>query len=204
MELAEKIWSNDWPSKTLNRVRDKGADNLLDFLSSRPTVPYQRLAKELGPDIAAIQLVRLQFAEAGERHSIRSAVMDAAARLCHQHLKHGWGKGMHLEFNTAGVYADLVSFLEIRENPNELVEKWKAVWEALKNAPPPEAWLPSGPADPVLVAAFDKGWPTRTRRKVKRQQYGLLCPNCTAILSLPNVQANEIVCHLCGEQIELV
>lgn len=204
MDLAEKIWSNDWPSKTLNRVRQTGAANLSDFLVSRPAVPYVKLAKELGPDIAAIQLVRLQLAEAGEHHSIRSAVTDAAARLLHQHLKRGWGKGVHLDFNTSGVFADLVSYLKMRENADELVAKWDAVWHALKNAPPPEGWLPSGPTDPVLVAAFDKGWPPSARRKVKRQQYGLLCPNCTGLLSSPGPEISEIMCHHCGEQIELV
>ena len=72
----------------------------------------------------------------------------------------------------------------------------------MKNASPPEGWLPFGPTDPVLAAVFDKGWPPSGRRKVKRQQYGLLCPNCTAVLSLVSPQVNEIICHHCGEQIE--
>lgn len=203
MDLAEEIWSADWTSKTLKRVREKGAENLLDFLSSRPAVPYLMLAKELGPDIAAIQLVRLQFAETGERYSIRSAVMDAAARLCHEHLKRGWGKGVHVDFNTAGVYADIVSYLKMRENADAFVAKWNVVWQAIKDMHPPEGWLPSGPADSVLVAAFEKGWPLVPRRKIKRQQYGFLCPNCTALLSFPSADDSEIVCHHCGEHLEL-
>jgi hypothetical protein len=46
--------------------------------------------------------------------------------------------------------------------------------------------------------------PVPLRAQVKRRQYGLLCPNCTAVLSTPDPKTNEIVCHHCGQHIELV
>lgn len=48
---------------------------------------------------------------------------------------------------------------------------------------------------------IDRKSPVKTSRKIKRQPYGLLCPNCSAVL-LPNSQDPGIVCRLCGEHIE--
>jgi hypothetical protein len=204
MALAEKIWSSDWPSRILKRVQETGAKNLLDFFESRPSIPYLKLAKDLGPDVASIQLVRLQFAEAGQQRSIRNVVKDASARLCHQHLKRGWGKGVHLDFNTAAIYAELVSYLKMREDGEHFVEKWNAVWRELMERQPPAGWLPVGPTDPILEAAFENGWPIAPPTNVTRKQLAQLCPICTAVLVIPNANVDQISCQVCGKLIKLI
>lgn len=45
---------------------------------------------------------------------------------------------------------------------------------------------------------------TQTGVKTWRQPYGFLCPNCTAVLSTPPPDGAELVCHHCGQRIEIL
>ena len=173
----------------------------------------------------------MQIQEVRNEGEFRRMAMDSLARELCANLPNGWQrplkrhalnpqtiwknlaaiqsrtlteeeKSQRIEFQMSGAYAYWVVLLQ-KYDPN-IDARADAVWKALSSLSPSTGWIPKGPDDPLIVLAFDVGWPAPPKRKVKRRQYGLLCPKCTAVLSVPSEQASEIVCHLCGEQIELV
>jgi hypothetical protein len=173
----------------------------------------------------------MQVQEIRSERDFRRIAMDSLAREISGNLPDGWqccsppppvegqtlwkhlaGLGgrtltdeeahQRIEYQMSGVYAYWVVLLQ-KYDP-KVDARAIAVWNALKSLAPPTGWLPKGADDPLIIRAFDVGWPETAKRQIKRQQYGLLCPNCTAVLSLPPAEADEIVCQLCGEHIELV
>ena len=204
MVTPNDIWLGNWHAKIRGRIHAEGCETVTDFAKRHALLPYFKLARLIGEDVAAVQVAMMQFEEAKQAGLMREAAKDALSRGIHQHLKHGWNKGMHAKRMTAGAYAEWLSVLEFRTLAPELLPMGQAVWDALVASNPPVGWLPTGPDDPIVAAAFDRGWPTSGRSKVKRQPYGLLCPNCTGLLSSPGPEISDIMCHLCGEQIEAV
>lgn len=231
MTVNANTWSADWQQRLRNRLHSLGCESVGEYLEKHPAAPYVAVAKGLGEDVAAMQLSRLQIQEVRDERAFRRVAMDSLAREITANLPNGWqqsseppkvaeaeplwkhlsSKGsvlteedtrQRVEFQTSGAYAYWVVLLQ-KHDP-QVEARATAVWNALKALSPPTDWLPKGPDDPLIVRAFDSGWAAPAKRRIKRQQYGLLCPNCKAVLSLPNGQANEIVCHHCGEQIELV
>jgi hypothetical protein len=203
MVTVQDIWSGDWHAKIRGRVHAQGCETISDFAKRHPSLPYFKLARLLGNDVAAVQLAIVHFEEAKASGCLREVAMAAFCRALHQHLKRGWNKGMRVDFHTAGAYAEWRAMLESRAFAPELIPLGEAVWKALKDSVPPTGWLPSGPDDPIVTAAFAKAWPAE-RAKVKRQQYGFLCPNCTGTLSSPPPDVSEMTCPHCGDQIDIV
>jgi len=178
-------WAPDWQSRLLEKVRAIGYHTVTEFLSAHPAEPYVTMARKLG-NTAAVQLLRVQRLEIEDEAGFRRAAMDCMARELATHLPKGWGipteipevpldsmwthlaahgplKPNEIEdriaFQTAGVYADWMSLL--REYDSATIEpRADAVWAALKNLRPPTGWIPHGPNDPIIVRAFDVGWPT--------------------------------------------
>ncbi len=232
MNINPDTWSADWQGRLRNRVHALGCESIGEYLGKYPGEPYVAVAKRLGDNVAAMQLSQMQIQEIRDERQFRWVAMDSLAREISANLPNGWQRSsppprieegqtlwkhlaafgsrtlteeethQRIEFQLSGVYAYWVVLLQ-KYDP-QVDARANAVWDALKSLCPPTGWLPKGPDDPLIVHAFDLGWPAPAKRKITRQQYGLLCPNCTAVLSLPNPEANEIVCHLCGEQIELV
>lgn len=204
MATAEDIWLGDWQSKIQERVRSVGCSTVSEFLHRHQNIAYFQVARLLGPDVAAVQLAMMQFAEAKRDHKVRTAAMDALCRALHVNLKHGWNKGLHAKRMMAGSISEWLAVIEFRGLAPELRTLGEAVWAALKLSNPRIGWLPNGPDDGYIKAAFDKGWPIDACRKIPRQSYGLLCPKCTAVLITPTDNTSFIDCPHCGEQIELV
>ena len=231
MTVNANTWSADWQQRLRNRLHSIGCESVGEYLEKHPAQSYLAVAKALGEDVAAVQLSRMQLQEVRDERSFRRVAMDSLAREISANLPNGWqlsserpkldageslwkhlaSKGSEVseeerkdrvEFQTAGAYAYWVTLL--RSYDQSVEPRALAVWNALKSLSPPSGWRPVGPDDPLILRAFELGWPAPPKRKIKRQDYGLLCPNCTAVLSLPNTRTSEIVCHLCGEQIELV
>jgi hypothetical protein len=229
MNANAHAWTGDWQLRVRTRLHALGCETVRDLLDKYPAEPYVSVAKRLGDDVAAVQIGRLQLQEIRDQEWFRHVAMDCLARELVANLPDGWAicsppkpvppSWTHLsalpdhlneeetrrriEWQTAGAYSHWVCFL--RSYDPGIDSCTEAVWNAFKALSPPAGWLPSGAADPLIVRAFDIGWPTATsRRKIKRQAYSLLCPNCTAVLSPPEAPVNEIVCRHCGEQIELV
>ena len=69
-----------------------------------------------------------------------------------------------IAFQTSGVYADWMTLL--REYEPNIEDRADAVWAALRDLSPPTGWHPIGPDDPIIVAAFAKGWPNEGPQNV--------------------------------------
>ena len=152
---ASLIWNGDWEARLLSRVQSMGSRSILDFLDRFPAEPYIKVARRLGEDVAAVQLARMQFEEASGPAAFRRAAIDGLAREIAEHLKRGWGVGRHADFNTAGVHTGWMTLLRFRASaPPEIVRKGDAVWEELNRLDPSRGWLPNGPDDAILAAAF--------------------------------------------------
>jgi hypothetical protein len=155
-----------------------GHESVGNYLASHPAEPYFKVARRLGNDVAAVQLARMQFEEAVGIDGIRRAAMDGFCREIAENLKRGWGVGRHVDFRTAGVYAGWMALLEFRADAPHLRPKGDAIWSSLKEINPPQGWLPNGPNDPIIVAAFAKGWPPRGSEPEKgTEPNGIKPPN---------------------------
>lgn len=162
MMTMEQMWSGDWRARIRGRIHALGCETMGDFLNRHPAEPYHKMARGLGVDVAAAQLSRMQFEEATDAGALRLAALDGLARVIKNHLKRGWDVGRHVVFNTAGARADWLVLLEFRADAPHLLPRGEAVWDALKALDPPQGWLPDGPDDPMIQAAFDKAWPRET------------------------------------------
>ncbi len=154
-----RVWTSDWKRKVYIRLCAAEADSVTEWLSRYPGVPYLELAEILAPDVAAIQLEMLHIEEASQRRDLRGVAIDSLARDIHEYLRNGWKSQTTGDFETASAFATWTTRL-IGEDP-ELSPFIDAVWNDLKQSPPPVGWLPSCPDDAVLIAAFDRSWPSR-------------------------------------------
>jgi hypothetical protein len=165
MAAPVQIWTSDWRSIIRSRVRPHGAETFADFAQRHPQIPYVKLARLLGAGVVAAQLEMMQFEEAKAGGFLREAAKDALCRTIHRHIKRGWRVGIHSQRATAGAYAEWLTLIEFEASCPDLVSTAKAAWGALEALEPPSGWLPSGAADPLILAAFDKGWPPSTQLK---------------------------------------
>jgi hypothetical protein len=202
MNPTQTVWTGDWQRRVRSRLLSLGCVTMQDFLARFPGESYLKIAERLGNDIAAIQVEVTQYDEAKALSQIRDAAKDSLARDLNSHVPDGWRHGAKGDFETSGAYADWVG--RVQDAEQSLRTRADAVWTALEKLHPPVGWKPAGPSDPIIAAAFEKGWPVSPRLQVRRQPYGLLCPKCTAVLSMPSAATNEIGCPHCGQQIELV
>lgn len=155
---VNQIWGDDWRVKIRGRVRSLGCETIGDFLSRYPSEHYYKVARRLGSDVAAVQLAQMQFEEVADPSEFRQAAMDGIAREIVGHLKRGWGIGKHADFNTAGAYTGWMALLQFRANAPDQLPRGDAVWSEIRAIKPPQGWLPSGPDDPIIKAAFARAW----------------------------------------------
>jgi hypothetical protein len=202
MDRAARTWQGNWRAKILSRIREVGFESVTNYLAKFPAMPYMRVAEKLGEDVAAVQVAQVQFEEAKGMRKIREAAIDSLPRDLNYYLKDGWRHGAKNDFDTSSAFAVWATRLD--QLSLGLKDTVDAVWAALEKLQPSTGWRPGGGNDPLIQKAFDEGWPLHSRRQIKRQNYCMLCPSCTAVLSLPGPEVNEIVCHHCGEQIELI
>ncbi len=201
-DTGQRVWGGEWRAKVRARLHAIGCETVEDLLTRHPAEPYLKLVKRLGDDVAALQVTVLQFEEAIEQGRFREAAKDRLARLINGHLKKGWGRGLHLDFNTAGVYADWATELEkFRPESRPLAD---AVWRALLTLPPPQGWTPTGPDDAIIKAAFEKGWPEQMPARISVViTPPVLCPRCNAVLRSWADGVQHQTCSHCGEQVSV-
>lgn len=231
MSVTSDMWSPDWQQRIASRLHGIGCDSVARFLERYPGEPYEAAAERLGDDVAAMQLSRLHIAEVRDEHMFRRVAMDSLARELNANLPRGWNRcadlppaepehspWIHLaalplvsteehrrqriEFQKSGAYAFWAVLLQ-EYDPN-VESRADAVWKSLLTLTPPEGWYPLGPDDSLIVCAFEEGWPEKTRHMLRRQDFGLLCPNCSAVLTTPEQSVSEFNCYNCGEEIMLV
>lgn len=155
MMTLGQMWGGDWRARIRGRIHALGCETMSDFFNRHPAEPYHKMARRLGADVAAAQLMWMQFEEISGADEFRLAAMDGLTRVIRNHLKRGWGVGRHVVFNTSHAYAVWLSLLRLYAGASRA----EAVWDALEALDPPPGWLPDGPEDPIIQAAFDKAWP---------------------------------------------
>lgn len=161
MPAEEATWTADWATRLRARVRDHGAETISDFLKMHPAVPYTEVVKRLAPWVAAMQLSRLQMEEARDQGTLREAAMDSLARNLNE-LPEGWVADSVTESRAAGAAAHTTTAVEIDGRSPQFRSHLLEVYKALKALQPPVGWRPSGANDPLIQAAFDRGWPKTT------------------------------------------
>jgi hypothetical protein len=142
------------------RVRALGYPSVTAFLESIPAEPYLAAADRLGGDVAAIQLERVHLEEAQRAGTVRRAAIDSFVREVNYHLPGGWPHNPTGHFRVASVYATWTTRLQMTNA--DMKPKADAVWAALTTLSPPAGWLPTRVDDPLVVTAFNRGWPLPT------------------------------------------
>lgn len=159
-----------WQGRLRARLREMGYATMEAWLADNPGLTYIELAERLGNEVAVpAGIVRIQFEEAKARGRLREAAMDSLPREIKDRLPSGWQKMSEYEasvsadqieriiFLTASAFGFWAPHLDSVANKHPAL----AVWKALEQSYPPVGWKPSGPTDPLIVAAFEKGWPIR-------------------------------------------
>ncbi len=152
------------------RVRGVGYQTVTEFLRSLPSTGYKEVARLLGVDIAPIQLIRIQLSEAIESGELRSAAIDVLVR------------------RLAGAWTDTFSSVSNEADPNHVqmlmaartsafgawindvsqsatvatsgVRAWALAVARELSPEVKRGWIPQENFDPVLLAAFQRHWPT--------------------------------------------
>lgn len=151
----EKTWSGDWHGRILERVRQRGFENVTQYASAHAGVSLLLLADELGPDdIAAAQLRSMLVDEAIHTHSVPYVLRDLFARELRAVLPKGWKCPLDEESRSEIIGALVRWETELKEHLDN-----RATFTAgqdFLNAELPTGWLPVGPDDPVITAFVDR------------------------------------------------
>ena len=149
----------------MNELRDaissKGFSNPADFFVKYPTASYTTLARTLGPSIAPLALVKLRYQLARHEGSLREAARESLIRELNGHLKRGWGVGTNARFHCASAFSFWLNGFKEYAYSGDDESLLLKVWDALTSSKPPTGWHPTSCNDPLITAAFEKGWPLR-------------------------------------------
>jgi hypothetical protein len=148
--MSGKAWIGDWQGRVADRVRSKGFSSLQELARAQPTHSFTRLARELGPDIAALQVESLLFDEAVETGSVAEAVKDSLVRCLNAYLPGGWPHPGESSAGVTSAYDAWSSHL-----PSEYEEACARVWNRLRALARP-TWRPTNHEDPLLLEACAK------------------------------------------------
>lgn len=86
-----RSWQGSWKARLYERVRERGYDSLTAFAESRPAVPLDQLAEELGKDdVAGVQVLSGLLAEAERRKQVTRFVRDVLVRQLSESIPGGW------------------------------------------------------------------------------------------------------------------
>jgi hypothetical protein len=95
-------------------------------------------------------------------------------------MKRGWEVGIHFVRQRASAFAEWHSKLRcdkaiageeaFDEHGVEMSARGDTVWNALQELAP-KGWLPESSDDPIIVAAFDRGWPISPSDEGGGEQY---------------------------------
>ncbi|MCK6576323.1 hypothetical protein L6V77_35185 [Myxococcota bacterium] len=152
-------WRGDWERRVAERVGALGFESVEFFVQSRRGRPFGELAKELGEDVAHMQIERMYLSECNEDGRLVEAAAECLARTIIERFPRGWGIGVRLDYRTASALAAWISDMLHRVEQSELTEAaLDAIADALqKTHPPPKGWLPENGQDPLIQRAFKIG-----------------------------------------------
>jgi hypothetical protein len=130
-------------------VRSRNFSSVTDFADTRPAASYKELAKELGDDVAVVQLETLLRDEAKKRGRSERFARSSLVRLLREYCVDGWDSGDSFAFQAARAFASWVSTLG-----NGYEAAAERTWGLLKARRPPKGWCPDSPDDPLLKDVF--------------------------------------------------
>lgn len=143
-----RSWLGDWKARLYERVRERGFDSLTAFAESRPAIPLNKLAEELGKDdVAGVQVMNGLRVEAERRKQLPRFVRDLLVRELAGGLPHGWPAdlGGGNRFQVAKTLS-----LWSGSTPEAYAERARQVITVLLANPPLAGWRPLGPDDELL------------------------------------------------------
>ncbi len=156
-ESAKSTWDANWPANIRKRVRELGFDDVSSFLAARQAIPMYLVARELGVEVAAVQLIQLRFGEVMNKEDFSNASKDLLCRVLRSHLRKGWKSGVHSERMMAGARSEWLAAMEVRTGLQNFREPALAIWNELENASPTVGWLPSSSSDDIIARAVANG-----------------------------------------------
>lgn len=140
-----------------SRIRELGFDSLASYLAARSDRSYVQLGEEL--DTVPLHIYILQFEEAKATGEIRAAVIDSYVRQINRYFSDGWRIDEESEFDRASALSlprsDALSVARL----DQFEEQIRAVGQCLRDIDIPEGWRPISTDDPMLIDAFNRGWP---------------------------------------------
>jgi hypothetical protein len=155
-------WEPNWEQRLTSSVQSLGYADLTALLASMPLRAYSEVAQRIGPRVAPIQVISMQFEEARARNTVRDAAMDSLCRNIIEELPNGWATGERAEWKAILALSSWSSEVQSTGRSPELKPVVHRIADHFRSQPPPTGWLPTGPDDPFIVSAFDECWPGDT------------------------------------------
>jgi hypothetical protein len=145
-----KTWEGDIDAKVYQRVKEKGYSTVREFAESLPTKSYVELAKELGEDVAGIQIEAVLADEYQNANELVRFIKSNLVRCLNKFVKNGWDVDEDFDDTRSSAYASWAS--SFVGNGRNIAEK---SWKSLKNSNNlHRGWLPKDADDPILTEAF--------------------------------------------------
>jgi hypothetical protein len=145
-----KSWQGDWYRRVLDGVASAGFPSVMAFAAGHPTWTYRQLAEALGPDIVPVHVEWIERKEAMDTDRFRDFAASNLVRTLRECMPEGWGRGDKPDFRVAHSFGTWGASLGANY-PDDIVLGAAA---ALKKSSVPTGWLPTGPDDPLIVAAL--------------------------------------------------
>jgi hypothetical protein len=137
------------------RLRERGL-TIQQFLAARPGQSWNHLVHYFDEPLAPIQLMAYVQEAAATGQWLDWYARDGLARALGEHLPDGWRfRGRiqgEMDSPTAHALADWLTIMSILGPACD--ERAHQVTDKMKRIDLPLGWLPAGPDDPLLVAAF--------------------------------------------------
>ncbi len=150
---ANEIWRDGWPERIRTRIQEMGYASPDAFASKFPTWSFEKLARYLGSNFAAVQMGNILAAEAEKNHSVTMFVKTSLIRTLHQHFVEAPSNVSDERFRYAHAIAAWksnfrdeiqqklsVPFCRLADNMDTIIQT---------------RWLPESIDDPLIRSAFE-------------------------------------------------
>jgi hypothetical protein len=144
-------WHRD-PAGFLDRRLGKRGPTVQQFLATRPGQSWNQLVHSFDEPVAPIQLMAYVQQAAAKGQWLDWYARDSLVRALGEHLPDGWRLQGAMDSRTAYALAGWLTSMSILGPA--CAERAHQVVDWLKRAELPLGWLPDGPDDSRLVAAF--------------------------------------------------